>query len=239
MARGGRDRCVADLTPDIREIEIEPGGRPRSRRRPARISKIALTIDGRADTRSYSIVETAATAATASPSSCCRRAAAARPICSALGPGARLDDRRARTITFALAPGAAGISPGRRRHRHHADLVATPARSRARAPISASLYGARRREDFALAPSRGRCRRALATFVGAEGARIDLAAEFVKLAPEGEAYVCGPIRHAGGGQARVARRRPAHSKSCASRRSAPSGSPGRALPFEIENSAPR
>jgi ferredoxin len=52
------------------------------------------------------------------------------------------------------------------------------------------LYGARRRCDLAYADALGE---RVETFVGDEGRRIDLAAEFAKLAPEGEAYVCGPI----------------------------------------------
>ena len=49
--------AVRNLTPDIREIEIEPEGAWRPALSGAHL-KVAVSLDGRPDTRSYSIVET-------------------------------------------------------------------------------------------------------------------------------------------------------------------------------------
>ena len=56
------------------------------------------------------------------------------------------------------------------------------------------LYGAHGRADFALAAElKEAVGDRLKLFVGAEGARIDMASEFARLPPGAEAYVCGPI----------------------------------------------
>jgi ferredoxin-NADP reductase len=184
--RPARVIALSDLTPDIREIEIAPEGGFEAAASGAHL-KIALTLDGRADTRSYSIIETTARgyriAVKRLPES---RGGSA--YMHGLAPGARLDVAGPHNH-FALAPGrpeyllvagGIGITP-----------IVAHARALARSGANLRvLYGARRRCDLAYAEALGE---RVETFVGDEGRRIDLAAEFAKLAPEGEAYVCGPI----------------------------------------------
>jgi vanillate O-demethylase ferredoxin subunit len=56
------------------------------------------------------------------------------------------------------------------------------------------LYACRRRSDLALADElKQRIGERLEIHVSEEGARVDLAAEIARLAPDGELYVCGPI----------------------------------------------
>ena len=184
--RPARVVALRDLTPDIREIEIAPEGalEPAA---PGAHLKMALTLDGRADTRSYSIVETTA---------CGYKIAVKRlehsrggsTYMHGLQAGARLDIAGPHNH-FALQPGrpdyllvAGGVG-----------ITPFFAHARALARMGADfrvVYGAHRREDLAYAEAIGD---RLETFVSEEGRRIDLAAEFAKLSPEGEAYVCGPI----------------------------------------------
>jgi len=184
--RPARVLALSDLTPDIREFEIAPEG-GLDAAAPGAHLKFALTLDGRADTRSYSVVETTGRgyriAVKRLPES---RGGSA--YMHRLEVGARLDIAGphnhfalgAGRPEYLLIAGGIGITP----------IIA---HARALARIGADfrvLYGARRREDLAFAEALGE---RVETFVGEEGRRIDLAAEFAKLAPEGEAYVCGPI----------------------------------------------
>ncbi len=188
--RPARVGAVRDLTPDIREIEIAPEGALTSAVSGAHL-KIAVLLDGRPDTRSYSIVETTANgyriAVKRLPQS---RGGSA--YMHALEVGARLSVAGPDNH-FALQPGrpeyllvagGIGITP-----------IFAHARSLARMGANFRVaYGVRERADLALADALGQAiGDRLETFVGAEGRRIDLAAEFANLAPDGEAYVCGPI----------------------------------------------
>jgi vanillate O-demethylase ferredoxin subunit len=176
---------LRDLTPDIREIEIAPEGALEPAASGAHL-KIALTLDGRPDTRSYSIVETTARgyriAVKRLPQS---RGGSA--YMHGLAIGARLE--------IAGPSNHFGLQPGRPQYLLVAGGIGiTPifAHARALSRMGASfrvVYGARRREDLAYAEAIG----GLETFIGEEGRRIDLAAEIAKLSPDGEAYVCGPI----------------------------------------------
>lgn len=184
--------AIADLTPDIRRIDlVAPGGlaRPPSG---AHLT-IALPIAGRTETRSYSIVEATAEggwriAVKRSPTS---RGGSAHMW--SLAPGARVKISGPNNL-FPLAPGCAaylliaggiGVTP-----------VYAHAQALARAGADFRLaYAVRSREDLALAAElRALIGERLQTFVGADGERIDLTAEFARLARDGEAYVCGPVR---------------------------------------------
>ena len=184
--RPARVVATRDLTPDIREIEISPAGALTPAAAGAHL-KFALTLDGRAETRSYSIVETRASgyaiAVKRLPES---RGGSA--YMHRLQTGARLSVAGPHNH-FALHPGrpdylliagGIGITPILA---HACALARSGARHRV-------VYGARSRADLAYLDALGdRCE----TFVGEEGRRIDLAAEFARLSPEGEAYVCGPM----------------------------------------------
>ncbi len=184
--RPARVLGVRDLTPDIREFEIAPEGGIAPAASGAHL-KIRVLIDGRPDTRSYSIVET-------NPRGyriAVKRLPQSRggsTYMHTLAPGARLDISgphnhfalRLGAPDYLLVAGGIGITPI---HAHALALAKAGANFRL-------LYGVRARADLALAPSLGA---RLETFVGAEGRRIDFANEFARLAPEGEAYVCGPV----------------------------------------------
>ena len=182
--------ALRDLTPDIREIEIAPEGGSAPAPSGAHL-KIRVHIDGRPDTRSYSIVET-------SPRGyriAVKRLAQSRggsAYMHKLEPGARLEISgphnhfalRLGAPDYLLVAGGIGITPI---YAHALALAKANANFRL-------VYGVRERADLAFAdPLAGALGERLETFIGGEGRRIDLSADFARLAPEGEAYVCGPV----------------------------------------------
>jgi vanillate O-demethylase ferredoxin subunit len=184
--RPARVVALRDLTPDIREIEIAPEGALEPASAGAHL-KIALTLNGRADTRSYSIVEATARGYRIAVKRL-EQSRGGSAYMHKLQAGARLDVAGPHNH-FALQPGrpdyllvagGIGITP-----------IVAHARALARKGANFRVvYGARRRADLAYA---GEIGEQLETFVSEEGRRIDLAAEFARLSSEGEAYVCGPI----------------------------------------------
>ncbi len=189
--REARVVAVRDLTEDIRAIEIAPTGAFAPAASGAHL-EIAVVIDGRPDTRAYSIFE-------AMPEGryriAVKRVAATRGGSSfmwRLAPGASLSVSGPKN-NFSLTPGAPeylliaggiGVTPI---YAHAHALARVGAKFR-------MLYGARRRGDFALADSlEAMLGERLQMFSSEGGERIDLAAEFACLDPQGEAYVCGPI----------------------------------------------
>lgn len=182
--------ALRDLTPDIREIEIAPEAEFSPAASGAHL-KLRVEIDGRPDTRSYSIVETTPRgyriAVKRLPQS---RGGSA--YMHRLEIGARLEISgphnhfalRLGAPQYLLVAGGIGITP-----------IYAHALALAQCGVHVRLaYGVRARADLALVdPLAQALGERLETFVGAEGRRIDLAAEFARLAPEGEAYVCGPV----------------------------------------------
>ncbi len=182
--------ALRDLTPDIRAIELAPEGLREPATSGAHL-KIRVHIDGRPDTRSYSIVETTPRGYRIAV----KRLAQSRggsTYMHALEPGARLEisgphnhfAMRLGAPEYLLVAGGIGITPV---YAHALALAKANANFRL-------VYGVRVRADLAFAqPLADALGRRLETFVGAEGRRIDFAAEFARLAPESEAYVCGPV----------------------------------------------
>ncbi|ACL61844.1 PDR/VanB family oxidoreductase [Methylobacterium nodulans] len=189
--RPARLRGIRDLTPDIRLFEIEPAGGfiPPA---PGSHISVAVTIGGRPDARSYSVIGPC-------PEGLYRIAVK------------RLPDSRGGSVSMhGLAPGARLTIAGPRNHfplahgRPDYLLVAggigiTPiigmalALAEAGAPFRL-LYAVRQRQDLAFAEElRERLGDRLELFVDEEGGRIDLAAALARLRPGGELYVCGPI----------------------------------------------
>lgn len=81
---------------------------------------------------------------------------------------------------YLLAAGGIGVT-----------AIVSHARALTRAGASMRLvYGVRDRASLVLADTLGAAHEA---FVAAEGRRIDLGQEFARLAPGGEAYICGPV----------------------------------------------
>jgi len=188
--RPARVAAVRDLTPDIRALEIAPEGDilPAA---PGAHLKISALLNGRLDTRSYSIVETTARGYLIAV----KRLATSRggsAYMHALAPGARLDVAgpdnhfalRTGAPDYLLVAGGIGVTPI---FSHALALASNGAAFRL-------AYGVRARADLAFADTlAATLGDRLETFVGAEGRRIDLAGEFARLSTEGEAYVCGPV----------------------------------------------
>ena len=189
--RDARLRAVRDLTADIRLLEIEPdvGFVPPT---PGSHLQVAVRIGGRADVRSYTVVGSCADGVYRIAVKRLGDSRGGSVSLWRLEPGARLTVSQPRNH-FELA-----------RNRPEYLLVAggigiTPIYGMALALAEAGetfrlLYAARSREDLAFADElQTRIGDRLQTFVSAEGARIDFAAEIARLHPDGELYVCGPI----------------------------------------------
>ena len=180
-----------DLTADIRLIAIAPSGAFVAPS-PGGHLKVAVVIDGKPDQRSYSLVGPCADGIYRIAVKRLRESRGGSAYMATLKPGAALaiagpDNnftlRRGRP-QYLLVAGGIGITPI---YSHALNLARAGADFRV-------LYAAHGRKDFALADDlREAIGDRLQTVCGAEGKRIDLAAEFAKLASGSEAYVCGPI----------------------------------------------
>ncbi len=189
--RRARLAATRDLTRDVRLLAIEPEGAfvPPT---PGCHIQVGVQVDGRADTRSYSVVDPGRDGL--------YRVAVKRLATSrggsrymwSLAPGARLLVSSPANH-FELAPG-----------RPHYTLVAagigiTPIRSMALALAEAGaelrlLYAARTRAEIAFADELGALLgERLDLFVAEEGRRIDMGAVVAAVPAGGELYLCGPI----------------------------------------------
>jgi vanillate O-demethylase ferredoxin subunit len=189
--RPGIVRATRALTPDITWIEIAPEGDyvvPA----PGAHLKVAVTIGGRPDMRSYSIVAPCPDGGYAIAVKRLEATRGGSAYMATLAPGARLmvagpDNHFALSHgrpDYLLIAGGIGVTPI---FAHAMALARTGAKFRV-------LYGVRSRADLALADELGAALGdRLSLFMGDEGGRIDLTAAFAELAPGGEAYVCGPI----------------------------------------------
>ena len=186
--RPARLTRIETLSPDIRAFDISPESETPPAVPGAHL-KIAVQIDGRPETRSYSIFETNGAvyriAVKRLPES---RGGSA--YMHDLSEGARLSISgpanhfalRLGAPAYLLVAGGIGIT-------------AILSHARALAPLSAPLrvvYGAQHRAGLVFADTLG-------AMLGGrfesfcDGDRIDLEKEIAALAPEGEAYVCGPV----------------------------------------------
>ena len=186
-----RLRAHRDLTPDIRLFEIEPADTfpPPA---PGSHIHVAVQVGERPDVRSYSTI---------GPCTDGLLRIAVKRLA---------DTRGGSTYLWSLQPGARlAVSPPRNRFalsrgRPEYLLVAggigiTPIYGMALALANAGarlrlLYAARTRRELAFADElREQLGDRMEVFTGDEGRRMDLPAAFARLAPGGEAYVCGPI----------------------------------------------
>jgi vanillate O-demethylase ferredoxin subunit len=183
---------VRNVAAAVREITLRPApdAPPYS---PGSHINLRVLIDGRTDTRSYSLV--------GEPADGLYRIAVKAEAASrggsrymwSLRPGARLEITPP-TNAFELAQGAPellliaggiGITPLR-------GMAQRLRRSGARFRL---LYAARARSEMAyLAELTAELGEALQVFASDEGARIDLPGAVTALHPDGELYVCGPLR---------------------------------------------
>jgi ferredoxin-NADP reductase len=186
-------RAVRDVASDVRMIEIEPRGSARAYPTGSHID-IAVEVDGLPDVRSYSLV-------------------GERPVDGAYRISVKeiLDSRGGSKFVRALQSGARVEVSEPKSHfelqfgRPHYLLVAggigiTPLVGMAHAlerhgrPFRL-LYAAHTREQMpflnelsALLDDK------LELFVSAEGERLDIGEQIDRLDPEGELYLCGPLR---------------------------------------------
>jgi ferredoxin-NADP reductase len=180
--RSGRVARVERMSPDISAFDIEAPFAPAS---PGAHLKVAALRE----TRSYSIFETTASgyriAVKRLPES---RGGSA--YMHTLEPGARIEVAgpfyhfalRLGAPDYLLVAGGIGIT-----------AILSHARALAGAPMRL-VYGARDRASLVFAETLAeQLGERHETFVADEGRRIDLEAEFARLSPEGEAYVCGPV----------------------------------------------
>ncbi len=190
--RDGVVRATRDLTANIRMIEIEPvGGFVAAS--PGSHINISVLIRGRPDVRSYSIVGPCADGLYRIAVKLLKDTRGGSAYMWTLAPGARVAisgpsnhfDLAVGRPDYLLLAGGIGVTPI---FTHALALAESGARFRV-------LYACRRRRDLALANELSDLLGdRLQLFVGEEGARVDIAAEIASLDPQGEFYVCGPIR---------------------------------------------
>jgi len=182
---------VIDRTPTVREIELVVEGAPPTWAPGSHID-LRVQLGSRQETRSYSLVGL--------PDGRALRIAVKRlddgrggsKYMHALTPGARvalaapenhfdLDLDCAETLLIA---GGIGVTP----------LLGMAQRLAARGAGVTMCFAARTDDELAFA---GELREALGdrlrTFVSARGERIDFAAEFARLRPGAQVYLCGPV----------------------------------------------
>lgn len=182
-------RAIRDLTPAIRQFDLETG--TTGHFTPGSHLDVSVQVDGRAQIRSYSIVE----AIEGGWRIAVRRAddgrGGSRYLWS-LPAGARLSvsepknhfELNPRAPQVLLVAGGIGVTP----------LVAMARQLAARGADVRMAYGARSANDFAYAESlRAALGERLTLLAQDEGRTIDAAALIAPLAPQAECYVCGPL----------------------------------------------
>jgi ferredoxin-NADP reductase len=184
-------RSIRDVTPGIRQIEIAPQGGA-AQWNPGSHIEVGVSIDGRSDTRFYSLV--------GESDGKNYRIAVKREQPSrggsrymwSLTPGARIKVTSPRNLfelefsrpEYLLIAGGIGITP-------IYGMALTLARQNA--PFR-MLYACRSREDAAYLPELAQhLENRLTFFAENEGERIDLATEVARLHTGAQVYVCGPM----------------------------------------------
>jgi ferredoxin-NADP reductase len=189
--RPARLRAARSLTPDVRLLEIEPGGDfipPR----PGSHINVAVRIGERPDMRSYTVVGACADGlyriavkrlATSRGGGTYLWGLEVGARLSIAGPHNHFDLSRGRS-DYLLVAGGIGITPI-----YSMALALQDAEAQFRV-----LYACRRQEDGAFADElRARIGDRLELFISELGQRIDFRSAIDRLAPDGELYVCGPI----------------------------------------------
>ena len=188
----GAVRATRDLTPDIRLIEIAPSAGFVSPTPGAHVN-VGVLVGDRPDTRSYSIVGPCADGVYRIAVKRLKDLRGGSAYMWTLKPGARLAvsapsnhfELGLGRQEYLLLAGGIGITP---MFTHALALARGGARFR-------MLYACRGKGDAALAAELKQViGDRLRLFVSEDSARIDIAAEIAKLDPQGEFYVCGPMR---------------------------------------------
>lgn len=186
-----RLRAMRDLAPDIRLFEIEPTT-PVKTPPPGSHINVSVTIDGQTDTRSYSLIGTAADGVYRIAVKRLKDSRGGSAYMWGLAPGARLRISDPQNLfelalgrpDYLLIAGGIGITPI---HGMALTLAGRGAKLR-------MLYACRQRDELVFADDlRQQLGGRLETFIDLEGQRMDLAAAIDGLAADGELYMCGPI----------------------------------------------
>lgn len=186
-----RLRATRDLAADIRLFEIEPAN-PAKPPAPGSHISVTVTIDGRTDTRCYSLIGAAEDGAYRIAVKRLKESRGGSAYMWSLAPGARLRISEPQNLfeltlgrpDYLLIAGGIGVTPI---HGMAMTLAARGAKLR-------MLYACRQRAELAFADElRERLGDRLETYVDEEGRRMDLAAAIDGLDPDGELYLCGPI----------------------------------------------
>jgi ferredoxin-NADP reductase len=190
---GAKVRAVREVAEDVRMIEFEPDGAAHPYPVGSHLD-IAVEIDGLPDTRSYSLVGEA-------PVEGAYRIAVKRlpesrggsVFMHALEPGDRVEISEPQSHfelqyghpEYLLVAGGIGITPM---------VGMAQALARHGRPYRL-LYCAHTREQMAFVEELGELLGdRLELFVSTEGNRLDVAAQIDRLDPDGELYLCGPLR---------------------------------------------
>ena len=190
----GKVRAVHDVASDVRMIEIEPGGREAHRYPTGSHLDIAVVIDELPDIRSYSLVGEGPVdgayriAVKEIPDS-----RGGSVFVRALQPGTEIEvsepqshfELQYNRPEYLLVAGGIGITP---------IFGMAHALKRHGRPFRV-LYAARTREQMPFVEELSELLGdQLELFVSAEGKRLDVEAEIEGLHPDGELYLCGPLR---------------------------------------------
>jgi ferredoxin-NADP reductase len=189
----GRVRAARDVASDVRMIEIEPERGARPYATGAHLD-IAVVIDELPDIRSYSLVgERPVDGAYRIAVKDVPDSRGGSRFVRALEPGAAIEVSEPESHfelqygrpEYLLVAGGIGITP----------LVGMAHALERHGRPFRLLYAARRREQLAfvdeLAALLGD---RLQVFVSSEGSRLEVGAEIERLHPDGELYLCGPVR---------------------------------------------
>jgi ferredoxin-NADP reductase len=191
---GGRVRAARDVASDVRMIEIEPSTGPARPYPTGAHLDIAVVIDELPDIRSYSLVgERPVDGAYRIAVKDVPDSRGGSRFVRALEPGANVEVSEPESHfelqygrpEYLLVAGGIGITP----------LVGMAHALERHGRPSRLLYAGRTREQMPFVEElSGLLGDRLELFVSADGRRLDLAAEIERLHPDGELYLCGPLR---------------------------------------------
>jgi ferredoxin-NADP reductase len=189
----GRVRAARDVASDVRMVEIEPERGAHPYPTGAHLD-IAVVVDELPDIRSYSLVgERPADGAYRIAVKDVPDSRGGSRFVRALEPGADVEISEPESHfelqygrpEYLLVAGGIGITPL---------LGMAYALERHGRPFRL-LYAARTRDQLAFVDELSElCGDRLELFVSGEGRRLDLGSEIERLDPEGELYLCGPLR---------------------------------------------
>jgi ferredoxin-NADP reductase len=186
-------RAARDVAADVRLLEIVPEAGVRAYPTGSHLD-LAVVIDGLPDTRSYSLVgEHPVSGAYRIAVKEVADSRGGSQLVRSMEPGAQLDVSRPKgdfelqfgRPEYLLVAGGIGITP----------IVGMAEALTRHGQRFRLLYAVRRRDQLAFGQELSELiGDRLEVFVSADGRRVDLASEIDRLHPDGELYLCGPLR---------------------------------------------